>query len=64
MTPTAPPKSFVAQMKDFFGLLPGQAAGRFAAEIKALTEQDKRELAAMLAAAGFPCDVPTPHVAA
>jgi hypothetical protein len=55
---------FTKQMLDFFGRLPGQSAMQFAAELKALSEQDKRDFAAMLTEAGYPCDAPTHHVAA
>jgi DNA-directed RNA polymerase specialized sigma24 family protein len=51
-------KSFAVQMKEFFGLLPGQSISSFARELKALTEADKAELAALLSVAGYPCDLP------
>ena len=52
------PKSFVRQMLDYFGMLPGQSSMQFAAELRALTVEDKREFAGMLCAAGFPCALP------
>lgn len=57
-------KPFVAQMKAFFGLLPGQSVTGFGAELKALSAADKLEFAAMLNAAGYPCDPPQVAAAA
>lgn len=45
--------TFIAACKDFFGLLPGQTLSQFLAETKALTEKDRAELSAMLAANGY-----------
>ncbi len=60
---TADRKAFAAQMHAFFGLLPGHGLQDFAAELKALSEQDKHELAVMLTAAGYPCEPPRQAVA-
>ena len=51
-------KSFVVQAKTYFGLLPGQTLRGFSAEIKALTHEDKVELAGLLTAAGHPTIIP------
>jgi hypothetical protein len=56
--------AFIKQMLDFFGRLPGQSPMQFAAEVKALSEQEKRDFAAMLTEAGYPCDAPATQVAA
>ena len=48
------PKSFIGQLKLFFGFKPGQTLNEFAAEVKALSEKDKTELTDMLNAAGYP----------
>jgi hypothetical protein len=57
-TTTPARKGFAAQMREFFGLLPGQRFQEFGAELKALTAEDKQELAALLTAVGYPCEVP------
>jgi hypothetical protein len=36
--------TFMAACKDYFGLHPGQTGLQFGQEIKALTEQDRKEL--------------------
>jgi hypothetical protein len=40
--------SFVAACHTYFGRKPGQSLGEFGAELKALTPQDRRELALLL----------------
>jgi hypothetical protein len=47
-------KTFVAQVKSFFGMLPGQTNMDFIKEIKALTPKDRAELTEMLGKAGYP----------
>lgn len=39
-----PPMTFMAACRDFFGLKEGQTALQFGQEIKALTEQDRKEI--------------------
>jgi hypothetical protein len=52
-------KSFTGAMKQFFGLKDGQQLKDFAAELKALTPEDKMEFHRMLNEdAGIPCDPP------
>jgi hypothetical protein len=64
-TATAPTQnSFVKQMLDFFGRLPGQGLTDFYGELKTLSAEDKHEFAVMLTAAGFPCELPQPASAA
>jgi hypothetical protein len=46
-------------MKNFFGLLPGQSISGFAAELKALSLEEKLEFHRMLNAAGYECDPPS-----
>ena len=41
-------KAFAAACKEFFGYRPGQGLREFALEIKALTPEDRVELAALL----------------
>lgn len=53
-------KGFAAQMLAFFGLLPGQTMKDFHAELKILSPEDKEELATLLTAAGYSCDLPQP----
>lgn len=50
-------KGFVTALKEFFGTN-GKSTVEFANEVKALTEQDKAELHAMLVAQGIDCDPP------
>lgn len=38
-------KSFVLACKEFFGLKPGQTAGQFLQETKALSNEDRKEIA-------------------
>lgn len=40
--------SFAVACKKFFGLLPEQTVGQFVAEVKALTPEDRREMAPLL----------------
>ena len=58
------PKSFVRQMLDFFGPLPGQSKMQLGGEVQALSEQDKRDFADMLNDAGLPCEPPKQIAAA
>jgi hypothetical protein len=51
-------RPFVVQMREFFGFLPGHGIREFSGELKALSQADKIEFAAMLTDAGFPCDAP------
>jgi hypothetical protein len=57
-------KSLHVQIMKFFTVLPGESMARFGAELNALTADDKRVLAAMLTAAGYPCDGPQAPAAA
>jgi hypothetical protein len=45
--------SFVAAMKDYFGLLPGQNNAQFLGELKKLTLDDKAWFAAELPSVGY-----------
>lgn len=45
--------SFVAACKHYFGVLPGQTTLQFAAEVRALSDSDKAEIAQGLAALGY-----------
>jgi len=51
-------KTFVLAMKDFFGVKPGETIRDFAAELKALTYEDKMEFAMGLRKMGLDCDDP------
>lgn len=51
--------SFSMRCKSFFGLLPGQNVQQFAAELKALSYDDKEELADRFTAAGMPTALPS-----
>lgn len=51
-------KSFAAACREFFGLRPGTGLGDFAAELKALSLDDKREIAAGLRASGMDVEDP------
>lgn len=52
-------KSFTAAMKEFFGSKPGSTSILdFAAELKALSHEEKVEFHKMLVEAGFNCDPP------
>jgi hypothetical protein len=51
-------KPFSIRMREYFGYRPGQGANEFAAELKALSHEDKVEFAEMLNSAGFPCAPP------
>jgi hypothetical protein len=37
-------KTFMVACKEFFGFLPGQTLSDFSAEVKKLTEQDRKEM--------------------
>lgn len=52
--------AFAGAMKQFFGLLPGQSIGQFAAELRALSVEEKAEFHRMLNDAGIACDPPSP----
>lgn len=54
-------KSFVQGMREFYGFREGQGLSDFAKEIKALTHDDKMELASGLRAIGQDCDDPAPQ---
>jgi selenocysteine lyase/cysteine desulfurase len=45
--------TFMQACRDYFGLLPGQAAMDFMKEMKALTDQDRQEIANMLNGQGY-----------
>ncbi len=45
--------TFMSACRDFFGLLPGQTALQFGAEIKALTPEDRAEIQAGLEQLGY-----------
>jgi hypothetical protein len=45
--------TFMAACRDFFGLHPGQTAMQFGAEIKALTDEDRKEIRAGLEKEGY-----------
>ena len=51
--------AFVAALKNYFGLKPGETLQEFLAELKALTDADKSELHRLLIGAGVQCDPPT-----
>lgn len=48
MPPTTTQMSFVTACHTYFGRKPGQSLGEFGAELKALSPQDRRELAQLL----------------
>ncbi len=50
---TSQPKSFTSAMKDYFGFKPEQTLGGFVAELKQLTEEDKKFFKAGLIAVGY-----------
>lgn len=51
--------SFTKATKDYFGVLPNQKISDFAKELKSLTDDDKREMAAELAVErGGPIEIP------
>lgn len=52
--------SFTVRCKNFFGLLPGKSIRDFAAEMKALTYEDKVEFCAAFNANGMPTLDPAP----
>ena len=51
--------SFMSACKTFFGLMPGQGAMDFGRELLALTNPDRAEIAAGLAANGYNIDPKT-----
>lgn len=51
-------KSFAAACREFFGLRPGTGLSDFAAELKALTIDDKKDIAAGLRAIGMDVEEP------
>lgn len=53
-------RSFTAACKEFFGYKPGQTLTEFGQELKALTHQDKLDIAAGLRQVGVDCDDPAP----
>jgi hypothetical protein len=58
MAEQAKPMGFAARMKTFFGFLPGQGLPGFAAELRALTPDEKAWFAAEFNAAGMPTNAP------
>lgn len=56
------PNTFMAAMKDFFGLRPGQTLMEFRDEIKELSADDRAYFATGLRANGYP--IPTETAAA
>jgi hypothetical protein len=60
-----PQLGFVKAMKDYFGLLPDQSTIQFGAELRALSPEEKRDIARGLRSAGIDCaDPDQPKVAA
>lgn len=55
---TTQKKGFMAAMLNFFGKKPGEGPLQFAAEMKALTPDDKLEFHQMLVAQGIDCHPP------
>lgn len=55
---TAKPMGFVGRCKEFFGLKQGQALTQFAAELKALSQDEKMELHRQFNAMGLPTELP------
>lgn len=53
-------RSFVAAMKGYFGFKEGQSLNDFQQELKALTYEDKLDLAAGLRQIGEDCADPAP----
>jgi len=45
--------SFIQACREFFGILPGEPLQQFAAEVKALTPEDKQELIMLFRSVGF-----------
>jgi hypothetical protein len=48
-----PQMTFMQACRDFFGLKEGQTAMQFGQEVKALTEDDRKEITAGLQAQGY-----------
>ena len=53
-------RSFTDACKEFFGYKPGQTLTEFGAELKALSHEEKLDIAAGLRAVGVDCDDPAP----
>jgi hypothetical protein len=53
-------KSFIGACREFFGFKPGQTLTEFGAEIKALSYEDKKEIAQGLRDVGIDCADPAP----
>lgn len=53
-------KSFIAACKDFFGFKPGQTLTEFGNEIKALSYEEKVDLAKGMRDIGIDCADPLP----
>lgn len=53
-------KSFIAACREYFGFRPGQKLTEFGQEIKALSHEDKLELAQGLRDVGVDCADPAP----
>ena len=51
-------KTFTAACKDFFGFKDGQKLSEFAAELKALTPEDKQDIFEGFKAIGIECEPP------
>ncbi len=51
-------KTFTAACRDFFGFLPDQKLSEFAAELKQVTPQDKKDIHEGFKAIGIDCDPP------
>lgn len=49
-------KAFPTRCKDFFGLKSGQTTREFVGELRALSQTDRNEIAAMLTAIGLPTE--------
>ena len=50
-----PRTGFVKAMKDYFGLLPGQAVVQFGAELRALSHEEKLDFGRGLRSIGIDC---------
>jgi hypothetical protein len=59
MTGSFEKKAFSAQMRNYFGFRPGEGLKEFAAELRALSHDDKVAFAEMLNEVGFPCEPPS-----
>lgn len=45
--------TFIAAMRTFFGMMPGQTLQQFAAEVRELTAKDREDFIGMLRTVGF-----------